>query len=129
WNLRLIGAQERVEPYEKSKSSVQPSDQPVLTAAASALLSRVRSETGISGSLIDMSDEDRLIIVEAVCRFIHSSPEVVQAGEHPMDLDENRVSRYAGQEQYWSVDAIDDLSPPLVGLPDEREAAMFLTPP
>lgn len=129
WNLRLIGAQERVEPYEKSRSSVQPSDRPVMTSAASRLLSRVREEIGVNESLTDMSDDQRLSMVDAVCRFIHASKEVVPAGEHPIDLEEDRVSRYAGQEPFWSVETIDDPSPQVVGLPDEREAAMFLTPP
>lgn len=129
WGLRIVGASERVEPYDKARSGAEHESSPSLTPAARDLLLQLSRETGVKRSLNDMTDEDRLLLVQAVCRHIHESPEVEVAGYHPIDLETDRVSRYAGQDQYWTTTTIDELSPSIVSLPDERESAMFLTPP
>ncbi|WP_431799163.1 Eco57I restriction-modification methylase domain-containing protein [Microbacterium kunmingense] len=129
WDLRLVGASERVEPYDKARSVAQREDRPSLTPGARSLLHDLAGRAGIKASLTEMTNADRLRLVHAVCEHIHQSPEVEVAGYHPMDLETERVSRYAGQDQRWTHSTIDELSPSVVSLPDERESAMFLTPP
>lgn len=129
WGLRLVGASERVEPYDKSRSSAKRETLPSLTKSAEALLRQVAQATGVDPSLVDLADSDRLLLVRAVCQHLHESPEVAVVGYHPIDLETDRVSRYAGQDQYWTNATIDELTPSVVSLPDERESAMFLTPP
>ncbi|QHC72767.1 Eco57I restriction-modification methylase domain-containing protein [Rathayibacter sp. VKM Ac-2805] len=128
WNLRIIGAEERVEPYEKSRGSLAKSDTPVLSDAAGKLLSQLKAQTRIFAPLVSMSREERLRLVSDLCKYIHNSSEVAPAGDHPIDLDEEWIARYAGQDQPLGDPTLEGFANQ-VPIPEEREAAMFLTPP
>jgi len=129
WNLRLVGSQERVEPYEKSRSAAPRGDEPALSPSAKVLFQNIAKTLNLSDSILDLTNAQRLRVVEEICEYIHSSPEVTSAGDHPIDLVNDVRLRYADRQPRWAIEPIDELSPHLVGMPDERESAMFLTPP
>ncbi|WP_104190540.1 hypothetical protein [Cryobacterium sp. Y82] len=135
WNLRILNDRQRVEPYEKSKSSATRGSGPSLTPSASNLLESLATKIGVGLDLASLSDDDRLNLIAEVCEFLHHSSEVEPAGYHPTEFATDPVARYAGQDAisgqdaFWSTKEVNAFSPGLLSLPDERESAMFLTPP
>jgi adenine-specific DNA-methyltransferase len=129
WNLRIVTGTETVQPYEKAKSSVPQGSGPALTQNARLLLDRVSARVGTSSDLLALGDDDRIRLLIGICEDLRSSPEVESAGDHVYGTIAEGVSRYSGQEEFWTTEEVNDLSPELITIPTDREAAMFLTPP
>ena len=129
WDLRILGAAERVEPYDKNKAALERSGPVRLTPEAQSLLRGIGDMLRIEKPLDLLETDERLRFIHAICEFIHADPGVETAGFHPINLDTHQISRYAGQDGQPVAEAIDSLSWSESVIPDEREMAMFLTPP
>jgi hypothetical protein len=128
WNLRIVGASERLQPYDGEHPGPTRGESS-LTFEARELLVRLAKRCGLPPELTALSDDERLELIDAVCIAIHESDDVESADFHPADFVEGN-ERLLGQHEFWSSREVNEFSPELLAAtPDERESAMFLTPP
>lgn len=129
WDLRILGSSERVELYNKSRGRVSSNTELLLTPSARSLLRYLSPDTRTSEDLLGLTNAERLELVRSICEFIHTAPDIEPDKFHPLHLDTTQAPRYGNDIQTWDKAAIDELTPSTAIMPDERETAMFLTPP
>lgn len=129
WNLRLINANERVDPYEKSRSAAPRSEIVAISGGARMLLDRISGNSLSPDDLWNLPSSDRLHLVRELCRSMHASREVEFAESPPVLFQARRRDQSAPINAFWSSAEINAMTIGATSRANLRERSTFLTPP